>query len=159
MRFPGSPQYLMNARALGATATEVAYEELYLALQQGTVDGQENPITNIVASNLVEVQDYISMSAHQLNTNLVIMSSKWNDLSERQQEALTAAVVTAVENVTECIAEDEETILAEWREGGEWEVIEDVDRDAFQERAVAYLEENFTGEALEIFQAIRATSD
>lgn len=159
MRFPGSPQYLLNARALGATATEVAYEELYLALQQGTVDGQENPITNIVASNLVEVQDYISMSAHQLNTNLVIMSSKWNDLSERQQEALTAAVVTAVENVTECIAEDEEAILAEWREGGEWEVIEDVDRDAFQERAVAYLEDNFTGEALAIFEAIRATSD
>jgi tripartite ATP-independent transporter DctP family solute receptor len=159
MRFPGSPQYLMNARALGATATEVAYEELYLALQQGTVDGQENPITNIVASNLVEVQDYISMSAHQLNTNLVIMSSKWEELSEAQQEALQAAVVTAVENVTECVAEDEETILAEWREGGDWEVIEDVDRDAFQERAVAYLEENFTGEALAIFEAIRATSD
>src|SRR5690625_1869726 len=55
MRFPGSPQFLMNARALGAEATEVAYEELYLALQQGTVDGQENPITNIVATNLVEV--------------------------------------------------------------------------------------------------------
>jgi TRAP-type C4-dicarboxylate transport system substrate-binding protein len=123
------------------------------------VDGQENPITNIVASNLVEVQDYISMSAHQLNTNLVIMSSKWEELSEAQQEALQAAVVTAVENVTECVAEDEETILAEWREGGDWEVIEDVDRDAFQERAVAYLEENFTGEALAIFEAIRATSN
>ena len=64
MRFPGSPQFLLNAKALGAKATEVAYEELYLALQQGVVDGQENPITNIDASNLVEVQDYISMSSH-----------------------------------------------------------------------------------------------
>src|SRR3546814_18580456 len=57
MRFPGSKQYLLNAQALGAEATEVAYEELYLALQQGVVESQENPLTNIDASNLVEVQD------------------------------------------------------------------------------------------------------
>ena len=89
MRFPNSPQFLMNAEALGADATEVAYEELFLALQQGTVDGQENPITNIKASNLQEVQDYISMSNHQANSNLVIIGADaWNGLSEDQQEAL-----------------------------------------------------------------------
>ena len=49
MRFPPSPQFLMNAAAMGAEAVEVAFEELYLALEQGTVDGQENPITNIDA--------------------------------------------------------------------------------------------------------------
>ena len=65
MRFPNSPQHLMNAKALGANATEVAYEELYLALQQGIVDGQENPIVNIDARNLGEVQDYISRMAVQ----------------------------------------------------------------------------------------------
>src|SRR5690606_29059406 len=54
MRFPNSPQFLMNAEAMGAEATEVAYEELYLALQQGTVDGQENPIVNIDAISLAE---------------------------------------------------------------------------------------------------------
>jgi len=82
MRFPNSPQFLMNAKALGASATEVAYEELFLALQQGTVDGQENPITNIKALNLPEVQDYISMSSHQANSNLVIISdSAWNKLT------------------------------------------------------------------------------
>jgi TRAP-type transport system periplasmic protein len=159
MRFPGSPQYLMNAEALGATATEVAYEELYLALQQGTVDGQENPITNIVAQNFAEVQDYLSLSAHQLNTNLVIMSPVWDELSGEQQEALTAAVETAVEQVTDCVAEDEEATLEEWRSGDEWEIVDDVDRDAFQEMALAYLEENFTGESLEVFEAIRATSN
>ena len=159
MRFPGSPQYLMNARALGADATEVAYEELYLALQQGTVDGQENPITNIDAQNFSEVQDYLSLSAHQLNTNLVVMSPIWNDLSSEQQEVLTAAVETAVEEVTECVADDEEVKLEEWRSGDEWEVIEEVDTAAFQDQAVAYLEENFTGESLEAFEAIRATAD
>ena len=158
VRFPGSPQFLMNARALGAEATEVAYEELFLALQQGTVDGQENPITNIKSQSLAEVQDYLSLSSHQLNTNLVIMSSKWKDLSSEQQEALTAAVNTAVEQVTECVASDEEETLAEWRSGGQWEVIDDVDTAAFSKQAVAYLEQELSGDSLEVFQAIRSSA-
>ncbi|WP_144018823.1 DctP family TRAP transporter solute-binding subunit [Demequina sp. NBRC 110056] len=158
MRFPGSPQYLMNAEALGATATEVAYEELYLALQQGTVDGQENPITNIDASNLKEVQDYLSLSAHQLNTNLVIVSPIWEELSTEQQDALSAATLAAVDAVTACVAEAETETLDAWRAEGEWEIVDDVDRDAFSEMAVTYLEETFTGESLEVFNAIRATA-
>ncbi|MGA9595968.1 MAG: TRAP transporter substrate-binding protein DctP, partial [Acidimicrobiia bacterium] len=77
MRFPPSPSFLLNAAAMGADAVEVAYEELYLALQQGTVDGQENPIVNIDAINLDEVQDYISLSSHQLSSNLVIVGPVW----------------------------------------------------------------------------------
>ena len=57
MRFPPSKQFLMNAAAMGASPVEVAYDELYLALQQGVVDGQENPLVNIKAINLPEVQD------------------------------------------------------------------------------------------------------
>ncbi|MDQ0643855.1 DctP family TRAP transporter solute-binding subunit [Microbacterium murale] len=159
MRFPGSPQFLMNAKALGAEATEVAYEELYLALQQGTVDGQENPITNIVATNLKEVQDYVSLSSHQLNTNLVIMGPIWGELSDEQQDALTAATEKAVAEVTSCVAEDEETVLEEWRTGGEWEVIEDVDRDAFSEKAEEYLSSTLTGDSLAVYEAIRSTSE
>ena len=158
MRFPGSPQYLMNAKAMGATATEVAYEELYLALQQGTVDGQENPITNIKSQNLSEVQDYLSLSSHQLNTNLVIMSSKWEELSGEQQDALTSAVEKAVTEVTTCVAEDEEATLEEWRSAGELEIIDDVDVDAFQDKAVAYLNDNLEGDSLEVFEAIRSSS-
>ncbi|MGM7679171.1 DctP family TRAP transporter solute-binding subunit [Microbacterium sp. A94] len=158
MRFPGSPQFLMNAKALGAEATEVAYEELYLALQQGTVDGQENPITNIVASNLKEVQDYVSMSSHQLNTNLVIVGPVWDELSDEQQQALTAATETAVTEVTSCVAEDEEALLEEWRTGDDWEVIEDVDRDAFSEKAEEYLSGVLTGDSLTVYEAIRSTA-
>ncbi|WP_062297180.1 DctP family TRAP transporter solute-binding subunit [Demequina maris] len=158
MRFPGSPQYLLNAEALGATATEVAYEELYLALQNGTVDGQENPITNIVAQNFAEVQDYLSLSAHQLNTNLVIMSPIWQELSAEQQEALTAAVETAVTEVTGCVTADEEVTLQEWRDGDEWEIVDDVDRDAFSEKAEAFFMDTFAGESLEVYEAMRATA-
>jgi len=159
IRFPGSPQFLMNAEAMGADAVEVAYEELYLSLQQGAVDGQENPITNIQSENLNEVQDYLNLSAHQLNTNLVIMSDEWNNLDEEQQEALSSAVDSAVTQVTDCVVEDEEATLEEWRTGGDWEVIEDVDVDAFQEQTVANLEDALEGESLEAFEAIRSTSE
>lgn len=157
MRFPNSPQYLMNAKALGADATEVAYEELFLALQQGTVDGQENPITNIAASSLQDVQDYISMSSHQANSNLVIIGAEsWNELSEEQQAALDDAVGAAVDQVPGCVAEDEEATLAEWSESGAMEVVDDVDVDAFRTQADSYLRENFSADQLAVYEAIRS---
>ena len=159
MRFPPSPTFLLNAEAMGAEAVEVAFEELYLALQQGTVDGQENPITNIQAINLDEVQDYISLSSHQLSSNLVIIGEVWNELSPEQQEALTAATEEAMVQEPECAAEAEEEILAEWRDGDEMEVIEDVDRDAFRERAEPFLRDNFSEDQIAILEAIRSTAE
>lgn len=159
IRFPGSPQYLINAEALGANATEVAYEELYLSLQQGAVDGQENPLTNIDSESLNEVQDYLSLTGHQLNTNLVIMSDIWTDLSGEQQDALNSAVDSAVDEVTSCVAEYEETTLDEWRNGDDWEVVDDVDVEAFREQSVSHLQETLTGDSLEVFENIRATAD
>jgi tripartite ATP-independent transporter DctP family solute receptor len=159
MRFPPSPTFLLNAAAMGAEAVEVAFEELYLALQQGTVDGQENPITNIDAINLDEVQDYISLSSHQLSSNLVIIGPVWNDLSIEQQDAMAAAVEEAMVQEPQCAADAEEEILAGWREGGEMEIIDDVDRDAFRELAEPYLRENFSDEQIEVLDAIRSTAE
>ena len=88
MRFPPSQQFLMNAAAMGASPVEVAYDELYLALQQGVADGQENPLVNIKAINLPEVQDYVSLSSHQLSSNLVVIGKVWDTLSPEQQAAL-----------------------------------------------------------------------
>lgn len=155
MRFPNSPQFLVNAKALGANATEVAYEELFLALQQGTVDGQENPITNIKALNLPEVQDFISLSSHQANSNLVIMGAKWDELSAEQQTVLTDAVAKAVEQVSGCVEEDEKATLEEWKAGSDLEVVEDVDVAAFRTKAEAYLRANLEPEQLEVYEAIR----
>ena len=160
MRFPNSPQFLMNAKALGADATEVAYEELFLALQQGTVDGQENPITNIAASSLQDVQDYISMSDHQANSNLVIIGGdSWAELSEEQQQALTEAVDAAEEQVPGCVAEDEEKILADWEESGAMEVVDDVDVEAFRSQADAYLRDNFNEDQLAVYEAVRSEAE
>lgn len=159
MRFPPSPQFLMNAAAMGADPVEVAYEELYLALQQGTVDGQENPLVNIDAINLDEVQDYVSLSSHQLSSNLVIVGPVWDELSEVQQQALSAAVAKAMIEEPKCVVEAEETILAGFRESGSMEIVDDVDRDAFRTRAEPYLRENFTPEQVAVLDAIRSIAE
>jgi tripartite ATP-independent transporter DctP family solute receptor len=158
MRFPNSPQFLMNAEALGADATEVAYEELFLALQQGTVDGQENPITNIASTSLQEVQDYLSLSSHQANSNLVIIGEVWDELSTEQQEVLQAAVDKAVAEVPGCVAEDEEKILTEWKEGDEIDIVDDVDVEAFRTQADEYLRANFDEEQLAVYEGIRGAA-
>lgn len=159
MRFPASPQFLMNAKALGAQAVEIAYEELFLALQQGTADGQENPIVNIAANSIEEVQDYLSLSSHQANSNLVIIGGVWDELSAEQQEALQAAVDAAVEQVPGCVDEDEQATLSEWEQAGAIEIVDDVDVEAFRSRADSYLRENFNDDQLTVYEGIRSTAE
>jgi len=160
MRFPPSPQFLLNAEAMGAEPVEVAFEELYLALQQGTVDGQENPIVNIDAINLDEVQDYISMSSHQLSSNLVVINADtWSQLSPEQQQALADGVEEAMVQEPQCAAESEQEILDGWRDGGALEIVEDVDRDAFREMAEPFLREAWSEEQIAVLDAIRSTAD
>ncbi len=160
MRFPPSPQFVMNAEAMGAIPTTVAYEELYLALSQGTVDGQENPVVNIASINLDEVQDVISLSSHQMSSNLVVINEeKWQSLSEEQQTALQAAVEDAMDQVPECDAEFTEMQLNEWRESGDMQVVEDVDREAFRAKAEPYLREHFSPEQVVVLDAIRSVAE
>lgn len=158
MRFPPSPQFLMNAAAMGADAVEVAYEELYLALQQGIADGQENPLTNIKASNLAEVQDYVSLSNHQMSTNLVVIGKVWDELSAEQQKALQTAVAKAMVEEPKCVVTAEQKILDDFRAGGDMQVIDDVDREAFRLKAEPYLREHFTPEQITLLDAIRSTA-
>lgn len=159
MRFPPSPSFLLNAEAMGAEAVEVAFEELYLALQQGTVDGQENPIVNIDAINLDEVQDYISLSAHQLSTNLIVINGEtWDSLSAEQQQALADGVEEAMVEEPQCAAESEEVTLAEWRDSGALEIVDDVNRDAFRERAEPFLRDAYNDAQIEVLEAIRSTA-
>lgn len=156
MRFPDSPQYLMNAEALGAEPTAVAFEEVFLALQQGTIDGQENPIPTIKDLNLPEVQSHVSLTGHQVGSVLAIISEDtWQGLSEEQQEAVQAAVSDTRDGDRQCIEEAEEEIVAEWQSSGDMTVVDDVDLETFQEQAETYFLDNYDGDQLALYEAIR----
>lgn len=156
MRFPDSPIYLANAKAVGASATAVAFEEVFLALQQGIVDGQENPIPTIAEMSFDEVQSHVSLSGHQIGSQMVIVNSGvWESLTADQQEALQTVVSETREKNRACIEEAEEEILQEWAASGAIDVVDDVDREAFQQKAEAYFGENLSEEQLVVYAAIR----
>jgi TRAP-type transport system periplasmic protein len=88
--------HLDSWKALGATPTPMAFNELFTALQQGTVDGQENPYPNIALNNLYEVQKYISNTGH-VYTPLVLIFSKttWDKLTPEEQVVMRQAAKEA----------------------------------------------------------------
>lgn len=97
-------------RALGANPTPMSFSELYIALQQGVVDGQENPLMNIYSSKLHEVQDYISLTGHKYESTPVLMSKiVWDTLSSEHQQAIQEAALEAGKfNRQASLAADEE---------------------------------------------------
>lgn len=156
MRFPDSPQYLQNAEAIGAEAVPVAFEEVYLSLQQGVIDGQENPVPTINDLNLPEVQSHVSLSAHQTGFVLAIVNEEtWQSLTPEQQNALQDAISSTREGDRQCIEDDQQQLLDDWTANGTMTVVDDVDRDQFSQQAEAFFLENLEGSKLELYQAIR----
>lgn len=96
LRTPPDPMTLDIFRALGANPGPLAFSELYIALQQGVFDGQENPLMNIYSSKLHEVQKFISLTGHKYETTPFFASRMvWNQLSTADQEAVKQAAVEA----------------------------------------------------------------
>lgn len=161
IRFPDTPQYLANAEALGANPVAVAYEEIYVALQQGTADGQENPVVGTKTASYDEVQDYIALNNHQVSIHWVTMSDETlESMNDEQRDAVFETVGEIRSENRECVDSETEEILQEWRDNGPLTVIEEdeVDRQAFIESSEEYFADYYTGEDLEFYQSVRETA-
>ena len=91
-----SPIYIDLFNALGANATPMPFPELYSALDQKAVDGQENPNTTILASKFAEVQKHITQTRHIYNPQALIVSRKtWDGLSAEERRIVEEAAVEA----------------------------------------------------------------
>lgn len=100
--------------AYGASAAPFAFSELYLALQQGTFDGQENPVANIHANNFQNVQKYLTMVNYQYQPkNMIFSLSTWNKLPEDIQAILKEAAVEFGNQHRQDIRDNEAAQLAE----------------------------------------------
>jgi tripartite ATP-independent transporter DctP family solute receptor len=96
LRTPPDPITIEIFTALGANPTPLAFSELYIALQQGVVDGQENPLMNIYSSKLHEVQKFITLTGHKYETTPLLASKMiWDTLSKDDQKAILEAAVEA----------------------------------------------------------------
>ena len=89
IRTPEDKMTIAIFEALGASPSPLAFSELYLALQQGTFDGQENPVSNIYANNFADVQKYLTITNHKYECkNMVFSLTKWNQYPEDVQTSI-----------------------------------------------------------------------
>lgn len=111
IRVPQTEASIEGFKALGAAPTPMAFSEVYMALQQKVVDGQENPLSVIVSAKFNEVQKYLSLTNHQLFIQVLSISEKtWKKLSPEHQKILMEAAKEAQAYERE-IAQKEETDL------------------------------------------------
>ena len=95
-RTPPDPATIDIFQALGAATAQIAFSELYVALQQKVVDGQENPLNNIASAKIYEVNPFISLSAHKWECTPVLMSKMaWNRLDAKAKEIVMESMAEA----------------------------------------------------------------
>jgi tripartite ATP-independent transporter DctP family solute receptor len=135
MRVPDAPAYTALPRACGANPTPIAFAEVYLALQNGTVDAQENPLPTIEAKKFFEVQKNIILTGHIADALLTIVSpSTLKKMTPAEQKILFEVTQEAAERATQDIRKREGELVDEFKKKGINVV--NVDRNDFQQHVL-----------------------
>ena len=96
LRMPGSKEWLFLGETLGATATPLAFGEVYMGLKTGTIDGQDNPLPTVRAAKFYEVTKQLVMTNHLVDSLFIAIASKtWNSLTPAQKQAVKTAAQAA----------------------------------------------------------------
>ncbi len=138
IRVPNAPAYTIFPKATGANPTPIAFAEVYLALQQGTVDAQENPLPTIQAKKFYEVQKYINLTGHITDSLLLIVGGPlWDRLNDTDRKLFHDVLMEAANNCTADV-ENKEKELVGWFEQQGNIVNQKVDVAAMQKATEAY---------------------
>ena len=132
IRVPDVPAYTATPKACGANPTPIAFAEVYLALQNGTVEAQENPLTTIEAKKFFEVQKAIMLTGHIVDgLTTQIAPHVWNKLTDAEKTLFTDVTREAAARATADIKKREGELVEEFRKKG-LQVV-NVDRKSFQD--------------------------
>jgi tripartite ATP-independent transporter DctP family solute receptor len=143
IRVPDAPAYLATPRSCGANTTPIAFAEVYLALQNGTVDAQENPLTTIEAKKFYEVQKNIVLTGHIVDHLVTIVSKQtWSKLSDEDKKIFGAVAQEAAQRATAEIQAKEKELIDTFKQKGL--TIVEVNKDEFREAVM----KNVTFESL-----------
>lgn len=125
--------YTKTFNSLGVNAVPMAWSEALTALQQGTIDGQENPINVIYSYKLWESQKYVTMTRHAYASAIITMSlDKFKTLPEDVQKIFKESAQEAAEFERQWVADNEESQMAELVKNG-MEIVTDPDLDSFKD--------------------------
>lgn len=120
-------------RTFGMQPTPMSFPEVFGALQQGTVDGQENPIPIITTAKFSQVQKHLSLTGHVYSPALLLLTPKvWNKLSDADKKVFAEAARLSVAAQRKKVDEDDATGVAQLEKEG-MQVVRNVDKKAFQD--------------------------
>lgn len=135
MRVPDVPAYLAMPRACGANTAPIAFAEVYLALQNGTVEAQENPLTTIEAKKFYEVQKHIALTGHIVDhLNTVVSANLWKKLSDEDKKIFSDVAQEAAARATADIQTKEKELVDFFRQKGL--TVTEVDKEDFKQNVL-----------------------
>lgn len=136
LRTQNDPYQIAAMEALGAAVTTVAYSELFSALQQGLVDAQENPLSNIVVNKYYEVQNYLTLTGHTYTlTTMAINEDVFQSFSPDLQALMLEVAEDATQLCREGLLSQEEVYLEELKQHMEVYEPTEEEKATFQEKA------------------------
>jgi tripartite ATP-independent transporter DctP family solute receptor len=119
VRVPPEVQLESAVEALGANATKIAFPELYMALSQGVVDGQENPIAVIAHNKFNEVQKHLALTRHAYNSMVHVISTRtWAKLNPEQRAIVKEESQAAGATMRKALAAEEAELIAKLQAQG-----------------------------------------
>lgn len=131
IRVQESKIWMEFIRRLGGIPTPIPFSELYSALQQKVVDGEENPIATIYSMKYYEVQKYVTLDRHTYEAAVVLANPKWFDgLTPEQQKIVLEAAKEATDYQRKTLEEQEEAQIKVIRDANV-EILEDPEIEAF----------------------------
>jgi tripartite ATP-independent transporter DctP family solute receptor len=142
MRIVPNEIYKSVFHALGADPVEMFLPDLYNALKDGLVDGEDNPLLVLQANHLDEVQKYVSLTGHFYNPLIFMMNAdRFKALTAQEQQAIRLAAEAGAEATRQVTQKNEKAVIQAFRKKG-LKVIDTIDRAAF-EKALAPLQPEF----------------
>ncbi len=137
IRVPNSVPNILMMKAMGASATPLVMNEIYPALQQGTIDGLENPLTTILGGHWEEVAKFIALDGHTYDVNSMVCGMAfWNTLTPEQQDLLVKTAVEAGEYQNKMMEEQSSKAQATLEKAGV--TFTEVDHEEWKKAAEPY---------------------
>ena len=134
------PPYSELQKIFDVNITAIPIGDVYMALQTGVADCEENPVTQIVTMKFYEVQKYLMMTGHMLAVSGTVMNlDTWNSLTPEEQDILEQVFTFEANRIDELVQQNEEALIAQCEENG-MTVIRDIDTTQYQERVPIVLE-------------------
>ena len=139
LRVPDAPLYIMYPKIVGANATPIAFAEVYLALQNKTVDAQENPLPTILAKKFYEVQSHVNLTGHITEMLIAIVGGHvWTKLSDAEKKTFEAVFREAAEKSNAEIVRSEQQLATDFGTKYGKTVVKS-DREAFKKVFTPFL--------------------